>query len=122
MALSVLVVKSPSAKDVRLTEDQVRAAVESSLRSARVYADEADRLLLVSVHIVGGAVSIGLLHLKQLYDPMTGLTRPASTWNDSNVGTHDNDGRFILSGVSDLVDKFLVKYLRANTEACQRQF
>jgi hypothetical protein len=45
----------------------------------------------------------------------------AVVWFDSVFGRfRENNGQFILDGVTGLVEKFLVKYLRANESDCSR--
>ena len=42
----------------------------------------------------------------------------ASTWTRAAVGTHDGTPTVVLSVVSQLMDAFLVDYLRMNEEGC----
>ena len=37
---------------------------------------------------------------------------------ESSTGTHGGDDGFIVQSVSELLDTFLVEYLRVNDEAC----
>ena len=50
-------------------------------------------------------------------DPLVG---PATTWRTGSTGTHGRDASYILSSVSQHVDKFIDEYLRVNADACRR--
>ena len=126
-----------------LTEDRIRTMAESRLRAARLFADEySDVALLISVHVAGQAFSSDVslrqdVYLRQgqtwpgpglqfLHEPLTPLELSgdfgsASTWQDRITGTHGGDGGYILQGVSEQLDRFVLEYLRVNEEACERR-
>ncbi len=110
---------SPAAVEIGLAKEAIQAAVESRLRSAQLYNPEASTpFLYVYVHVVGIAFHIDLEYNKQLLDLASGLTSRAITWSTGTTGTHGRDASFILASVSELMDLFLVEFLRVNEEAC----
>lgn len=132
---------SEDAREIGLTMSRIRMAMESRLRSARLYkarepakpimemeADEFEAyarethllgLLYINVHVVGQAFSVDLKYMKTLFDPVTLETQQVGTWETSSNGTHGGDAEFILSNMSGHMDKFLVAYLLVNEEACE---
>ena len=105
-----------------LTEASVRNAVESRLRSARLYADEGvSSTLTVFVQIAGSAFHLSLSFRKIFFDIASGESGLASTWSVSSTGTHGTGSDYVLSALSQHMDEFLVEYLRINEEACERQ-
>ena len=134
------------AKKIGLTKERVQNVAESRLRSARLYKEEDilhkedgiayveavleeakalvegaylnEVYLYVTVHVVGHGVSISLEFKKRVDDQHehSGL---AITWDARSAGTHGGDPGFIISGLSESMDKFLVEYLRVNESACE---
>ena len=74
--------------------------------------------LNVTVHVVGLAFRIEVDFRKRLWDSKTDLLLSASTWRRSGLGTHGGRAEYILSGVPEYLDEFLVEYLRVNQEHC----
>ena len=110
---------SGDAAEIYLTEAAIQAAVESRLRSARLYDADALPYLYVSVSVVERAFGLNLQYKKLLYDQVTDETLFAPTWESAGIGTHGRDGAaFILSGLAGYMDRFLVEYLRVNESAC----
>lgn len=108
------------AKSIKLTKDRVRIAVESRLRSARLYDSTVSAPhLYVNINVVRSGYSIGVQFSKMLYDSTTTLTYPAITWEIGSAGTHGRDAGFILSNLSEHIDEFLAEYLRLNESACE---
>lgn len=118
MEIAVGVQQSKSSK-FDLTKKAIRNTVESRLRSARLYDAEADQFIEVYVNTVGNAFSTSLQFKKYLNDDSSGTSWWAVTWENGYTGTHSNDSGFILSGISTLMDGFLVEYLRVNEKACE---
>ena len=122
MALSVEELHADAA-EIGLTKASIQAAVESRLRSARLYDsaddDDADPRLYVNVLVLGSAFSINLNYQKYVHDPASGLTSRTTTWHTGGGGTHGGDAAFILSSISSYMDEFLVDYLRVNEAACK---
>ena len=106
------------AAEIGLTEESIQAAVESRLRSARLYDADAGPFLSVDVDIAGPGHSISLRYLKLLYDPVSEESRLAPTWESGSFGTHGGDAAYILSILAGQMDRFLVEYLRVNESAC----
>ncbi len=105
------------ADEIGLTEESLRAAVESRLRAARLY--EGDRgapYLYLRVSVVGQAHNISLQYKRWMC--RSDLCGTAPTWDTGGTGTHGDDAAFIRSGVSEYMDTFLLEYLRVNEEAC----
>ena len=111
-------------EDHQRFNDRFRVAAESRLRAARLYADLSDdaktngTFLYIAVSVAGPAMCLRVEYVKRLRDPLSGETFPAGTWMESSTGTHSGDDGFIVQSVSELLDKFLVEYLRVNEEAC----
>ena len=110
--------------DHRRFNDRFHVAAESRLRAARLYADLSNdaethgAFLYIGVNVVGPAMCLRVEYVKRLKDPVSGETFPAGTWMESSTGTYGGDDGFIVQSVSELLDKFLVEYLRVNEEAC----
>ena len=105
------------------TEISIRNAVESRLRSARLYDENnMDSHLYVTVHVSDHAFLVQINYRKSVIDVATTLHNFASTWDDGAIGTHGGDPGFVLAGLSGLIDKFLVEYLRVNEAACEVRF
>lgn len=121
-----LVVESLDEDAIRgdLTEEQVRNAAESRLRAAGIYNPEAGPYLYINVNTGTPEMghfpfySIDVKYKRILLDPRLSWFGFATTWNTGSVG---QGGRsFILSALSQHLDKFLVHYLRVrDSKACQ---
>ena len=110
------------AAKMRLTKKSLRLAAESRLRAARLYADApvtatSRSWLYVQVHVVGRGFQTAVAFLKAVTDRF-GRMNLATTWRTSSTGTHGGDQSYIISGVSQDLDKFLAEYLRVNAEDC----
>ena len=138
MRLDLSVQTEDAPGGLELTEAQVQVTVESRLRSARLYLQPPDvqyddqlyqdalnmasllanNHLHVNIHVVGSAFSNVVEFRKRVNDETTGNSRYAATWKRRTLGTHANNGGYILSGLALLIDEFLVEYLRVNESAC----
>ena len=110
---------SADAREIGLTKYSLRAAVESRLRSARLFDESASSFLAVEVNVVGADFSVDLSFSKTVCD--VGASNEcwsARTWYRGSVGTHGKNGNHILSSVSRHMDHFILEYLRVNEEAC----
>ena len=115
----LIVEKLPSgAKEIGLTTQAAQAAMESRLRSARLYNGSEREYLYVRVNVVGAAFSVALHFNKWTIDPTTTEQSAATTWRHGFLGTHGDNSGYVLSAVAEAMDKFLVEYLRVNEEAC----
>ena len=108
------------AEEIGLTEERIQTAAESRLRAARLYdAEAADHFLYVNVNVVERAFSIDVGYRKLLHDEALDIGGMAETWNTGAAGMHGGSGAsFILQGVSEHMDLFVVEYLRVNEPAC----
>lgn len=127
LPMRLLVENLPAdASKIGLTKEAIRAAAESRLRAARLYRSILSapyHHLYINVNVVGQSHSIRLDFRKDVYDPLSGNTGFAITWNTSGAGTHGGSGaNFILSTISQYMDEFLVEFLRVNEKACEKRF
>ena len=104
--------------DVGLTADRIQTMAESRLRAARLYDGTALAYLYVNVNVLSGIFSVGVDYKRQVYDALSGETNYATTWNSGSVGTHGGDAGYILQGLSEDLDRFILEYLRVNEDAC----
>ena len=111
-------------KAIGLTKDRLQVTAESRLRAARLYTDSMSEstlaYLYVRVSVLGPAVSVDVQYKKYLFDPGNASNGFATTWQSSSTGTHGKDAGYIVQIVSEIVDKFLVEYLRVNEKDCPR--
>ena len=104
----------------RLTEESVRSAVESRLRAARLYSDDADVWLDVAVVRGGSGPYYGGFSMtlrKVQFDLKTRLRGPSVSW-ERNLRVGVGPVEFVRSKIAEEMDEFLVDYLRVNDEAC----
>ena len=102
-----------------LTEARIRTLVESRLRAARLYDADAEPWLYVNAHVrSSGGFSLSVEYKKLVYDAVRGETNYATTWDVNGTGTHSGDAGFILQGLSEQIDEFILEYLRVNEAAC----
>ena len=101
------------------TQDEVRRAVTSRLRSARLFDDVATSpILYVGISIVGAAYNVTVQFYKSLMDSYSGLTLLASSWDIRYTGTHGNHSSYIISDLGQALDLFIDEYLRVNEKDC----
>ena len=120
MELLVEEYKNADWADIGLTVDRIQTMAESRLRAARLYDGTALPYLYVNVNVVGDGFSLSVRYNKLLYDPVSGETYPTITWDGSGAGTHGGDAGFILQGLSEHLDRFILEYLRVNEDACDQ--
>ena len=102
-----------------LTQRAIITTVRSRLRAARLYQIQIGPYLYVRVHVVGAAFSVRVAFNKVLFDPLSGLKFPATTWQQSTTG-EGRDADRILSWIGQSTDMFIDEYLRVNAPACPR--
>ena len=114
---------SADASKIGLTKESIQNAVESRLRSARIFSTtrKMSHYLYVNVNVAGRTVSSSLEFYKLLSDPFTGTKGFATTWVRGMTGTHGNRVGRILSGLSRHLDNFLTEFLRVNDETCRKK-
>ena len=117
MRLAVVDSQSGST-DINLSKDSIRDAVESRLRSARLYDSAGSSVLEISVAVSGAAFEIGIRFYKKVLDYSSNIVYRTPTWALRSVGTHGKDSDYIYSNVSRVMDTFLVQYLRINEAKC----
>ena len=61
---------------------------------------------------------IGLQRLVE--DTGYGLPGIVTVWDSATIGTHGGQAQFILGAVSQMLDEFIVSYLRLNEAYCLR--
>lgn len=114
--------QSDDAKKIGLTRERLRFAVESRMRSARLYADSSSEasaaFLHINVNVVRSAFMVNVAYWKRVWDPVSEVLHSAVTWQSGSTGTHANDGGYIVQSLSEHVDRFLVEYLRVNKKDC----
>lgn len=115
-----------SNKQVQINKKSVMDVIESRLRSARIFFDKnnykkAPVPLYVSLRSVRNdtfemsGISIQLSKaVQEIHDNMTGW---ATVWEDDKMIPYTNQ-HDILSNLSQMMDKFIAKYLRVNQKAC----
>ena len=122
LPMSLVVEGLPSdALEIGLTHESIQAAIESRMRSARIYDSDPSSLayLYVNVNVVGRAFSWSLAFNKWVYDLASDTRNSATTWRIGGTGSHGNDSSYVLSALSESMDQFLVEYLRVNESACE---
>ena len=119
---------SDDGKKIGLTVGDLQAAIESRLRAARIYNANKPAVpyLRIVVVVQGPSFAATVSFRKLLVDQThTQLPGPATTWVGGYVGTHGSRGHeaghFILSSLSQVMDRFIAEYLEINDSACQYQ-
>ena len=113
---------SENVKKIGLTEKAITNAVESRLRSAKLFSKEiSGYYLYININVARAGFNIFVGFNKLLYDTYTGTNFPATTWDAGFAGTHGSDSGYIMSNISQLIDEFLVEYLRVNEKACEKK-
>ena len=115
-------VQGDEAEEFGLTEERVRTMAESRLRVARLYGDGASTSALdVSIRTLDGSVAFTIsirLAKVSLYDSASGVLGHAITWEQVAFGQHSRDASFILQNLSEMLDGFILEYLRVNEGYC----
>ena len=117
----IVSVQGDQADEIELTEERVRTMAESRLRAARLYGSrEGVPYLAVFIFTLddGPAFVTQISLAKSLRDDMTGLERGSDTWESLGYGTHSGDAGFIMQGLSEDLDGFILEYLRVNEGYC----
>ena len=112
-------------KKMGLTKGRLRMAVESRLRSARLYSGGSggaffEAYLYVNVGTFDSAFSISVEYHKWVTDGH-GYVGAPSTWKMRSTGLSGKIPSFIISGLSELLDLFIAEYLRVNEESCEEK-
>ena len=107
------------ATDIGLTESAIETAVRSRLRAARIYDAGQGPFLYVNVNVFDQAFTIEVDYWKLVLDIASSERDYTITWSDSWLGTHGEDEGYILSTLSQSMDRFIDEYLRVNANACR---
>ena len=113
-----------------LSEKNIQAAIESRLRTARLYDSWPSTSLSAYVHIMSAGVgsiqtgwvyTIDLRFNKRVRDEASVVSRLAPTWERGSLGTASMDSvaDAIVNSIRDRMDEFLAEYLRVNEDACE---
>ncbi len=106
---------------IGLTRERLQTLAEGRLRGARLYDAEVPNFLAINVSAsIRGAFAVEVSYYKGLYDFATDQFGMAQTWTRGSFGEHSRDPGIILQGLSDLLDRFILEYLRVNEAACER--
>ena len=130
LRLTVTDLPPEGAKETGLTKQAIINAVESRLRSARLFISlgkeleeqhrHAPQFIQVIVHMVGPAFTVDVSLRRYLKDIGYGLSGTVTVWKAARIGMHGGNGPFILGIVSEILDEFLASYLRVNEAHCSR--
>lgn len=115
---------SQSATKMGLSNNSIAAATRSRLRAARLYTPDqtSPEWLYVNINVVGKAHNISLQFKKTVKDLSSGRSNYATTWGTGITGTHGMSGAdYIMSGLSEGMDRFIDNFLRINASACVSQ-
>ena len=104
---------SDSLLNLGISQAVVQEAAESRLRVARLYTSTAR----TSLHVAVNRHAIQVEYRKPVRDLVTGESRPVSTFTKA-VGVQEETEASVMLGLSNLLDDFLVDYLRVNESAC----
>jgi hypothetical protein len=118
-----IVVLEMEPNPAKVTQEAVKYHVESRLKAAELkpQSAESDHFLFVFVHVDGGAFNIDLGFYRAASWVLPGGRTGNNfleTWNSGHtLGTHGNNGAYILKELDTRIDQFLKAYLRANQKA-----
>lgn len=119
LELAVLVAGRRAA-EIGLTRERLQTLGESRLRAARLFRQRAPSALVLRVSTLGAGGGSAFSVAVQLWKPVqdrNGYSFRAPTWRGGAVG-QGGDAGFILQGVSEYVDEFILEYLRVNEADC----
>lgn len=108
-----------NARKIGLTKKSIQNAVESRLRTARLYNAKGWAYLYININVIKPAFHVSTSFHKRVRDVMSGHFSNALTWNIGTTGT--GSATYILSTLSEHVDEFLAEFLRVNEKACNKR-
>ena len=117
---------SDGAAEIGLELEDIEIAARSRMRSARLYTEEAPtpqsledyHRLYINVAVVGNAFNISIEYDKYVHHLPSDGANLATTWDTGGTGTHGQDANYIISTLSQYMDRFIDEYLRVNDSAC----
>ena len=115
-------------------KDRIQTMAESRLRAARLFAFEVTPTTSSMVVFVGrsqikdtdgtqiGVMAVANVSYRKLVEDAWGNARPAETWSsfiyNGYGGTEEAITGGIMQNMSEMIDGFLLEYLRVNEAAC----
>ena len=94
---------------------------ESRLRAVTLFDHDAPDVLNVRVIVNEAGFNMTVVFLKVIYDPRSSEPGSSSAWIRSTDGAHFGEAGLILDALAELVDAFLVEFIRANEHACDQR-
>lgn len=106
--------------DMVVARAAMQNALESRIRAARIYAPrgESPQVVYAEVAVAGEAFRVTLELHRRLVDTGYGLSGTVRVWGRNSTGVHGRDPQYVLGVLSELIDVFVVEYVRANASAC----
>ena len=108
---------------IDLTAAAVESALEARIRSARVYGnpdDGARQFVVAHVTVYQDAYIVELGLHRRIADAGYAVGGTVRVWADQFIGIHGHDAQRVLGALSQMIDGFVVDYLRANEPACPK--
>ena len=106
------------ANRVGLTKADLENTVKSRLQAARLFAVDAEQVLLVGVSSIDVAYIVDVWLVRELSDAGFGRPGAVAVWMRKALGRRGSDA---LGPVSQYLDEFIAKYLRVNEEHCAKR-
>ena len=101
------------------TEAEIRVIAEGRLRAARLYEKVSlNSFFEVVVRTTSTAFLVVASYNKRGTDDASGVNSLATTWDDAAFGSHGGNSEYILNAVSNLMDRFILEYMRVNEQDC----
>lgn len=106
---------------IELTTADIETAAESRLRAVPLFDHDAPDVLNVRVIVNEASFNMTVVFLKAIYDPRSSEPGSSSAWIRSTEGAHFGEAGLILDALAELIDAFLVEFIRANEHACDQR-
>ena len=116
------------AKEIGLRRERIMDSLEARLRGLRLFQaysldavnDPNDAMFSVEVQVFRQAFHVEVSFSKELVDPRLGVDNlvHTSVWSNSIMGIHGGSSAFVGDALTELVDGFILDYLRVNEPAC----
>lgn len=105
------------AEKIGLDASDIEHAVESRLRSARLFTERGTQSLNVTIHLGERVFSANVALKRSISDTGYGVSGVVTIWHTGYIGTYDSK-EIILQSLTRSLDTFLTTYLRINDAAC----
>ncbi len=106
---------------IELTTADIETAAESRLRAVTLFDRDAPDVLNIRVIANEASFNMTVVFLKAIYDPRSSEPGSSSVWIRSAEGAHLGETGLILDTMAELVNAFLVEFIRANEHACDQR-